>query len=184
MGAAERHNDHSLGAERHRGCSPSDYATPQRAASERRAANQAEIQSKTGQTRSQSMREMMLVAAGGSLGALSRYATGLAAARLFGTGFPWGTLLVKGARAGVSLGALSRYAAGLAAARLFGTGFPWGTLLVNVAGSFAMGLVMSVILDLESHTAESITPVIKDQLAFWHRGVAIGFLGGLTTFSS
>src|SRR4029450_6328252 len=148
MGAAERHNDHSLGAERHRGCSPSDYATPQRAASERRAANQAEIQSKTGQTRSQSMREMMVVAAGGSLGALSRYATGLAAARLFGTGFPW------------------------------------GTLLVNVAGSFAMGLVMSVILDLESHTAESITPVIKDQLAFWHRGVAIGFLGGLTTFSS
>ena len=94
------------------------------------------------------MREMMLVAVGGSLGALTRYGTGLAAAR-------W-----------------------------LGTGFPWGTLVVNVAGCFVMGLVMSVILDLEAHLPEAITPAIKAQLAFWQRGVAIGFLGGLTTFSS
>ena len=38
---------------------------------------------------------MMLVAVGGSLGALSRYGVGLAAAWLLGRGFPWGTLAVN-----------------------------------------------------------------------------------------
>src|SRR4029453_11629450 len=92
------------------------------------------------------MREMMLVAVGGSLGALARYGTGLAAGHLFGKGFPW------------------------------------GTLIVNVAGCFVMGLVMEWILDLESHAVA--TAALRGQIAFWKQGVAIGFLGGLTTFSS
>lgn len=92
------------------------------------------------------MREMMLVAVGGSLGALVRYGTGLAAGHLLGKGFPW------------------------------------GTLIVNVAGCFVMGLVMEWILDLESH--EVATAALRGQMAFWKQGVAIGFLGGLTTFSS
>jgi fluoride exporter len=92
------------------------------------------------------MREMMLVAVGGSLGALTRYGTGLAAGHLLGKGFPW------------------------------------GTLLVNVAGCFVMGLVMEWILDLESHAVA--TAALRGQIAFWKQGVAIGFLGGLTTFSS
>lgn len=84
--------------------------------------------------------------------------------------------------AGGSLGAALRYGVGLAAARLLGKGFPWGTLAVNVVGCFLMGLVMELLLDLESHS--EITPAIKLQTALWKQGVAIGFLGGLTTFSS
>ena len=85
---------------------------------------------------------------------------------------------------GGSLGALARYGTGIAAGRWLGTSFPWGTLLVNVVGCFLMGLVLRLILSLESHSPDAITPAIKLQLSFWHRGVAIGFLGGLTTFSS
>ena len=85
---------------------------------------------------------------------------------------------------GGSAGALSRYGIGLAAARLLGKGFPWGTLIVNVAGCFVMGIVMEILLDLESHTAQAITPAIKLQMSLWRHGVAIGFLGALTTFSS
>jgi len=83
---------------------------------------------------------------------------------------------------GGSLGALARYGTGLAAGHLFGKGFPWGTLAVNVAGCFAMGLVMEWILDLESH--EVVTTALRGQMSFWKQGVAIGFLGGLTTFST
>ena len=37
----------------------------------------------------------MLVMVGGSLGAASRYGVGLLTARLWGTGFPWGTMVVN-----------------------------------------------------------------------------------------
>jgi CrcB protein len=38
---------------------------------------------------------ILMVAVGGCLGALARYGVGLLAARLWGTGFPWGTLIVN-----------------------------------------------------------------------------------------
>jgi CrcB protein len=41
------------------------------------------------------MHGLALVALGGALGASARYGIGLAAARLFGTGFPWCTLFVN-----------------------------------------------------------------------------------------
>jgi CrcB protein len=39
--------------------------------------------------------KVLMVMAGGSIGALSRYAISLWAAKLFGTRFPWGTLTVN-----------------------------------------------------------------------------------------
>jgi CrcB protein len=86
--------------------------------------------------------------------------------------------------AGGALGCVARYGVGMAAGSLFGRVFPWGTLAVNVAGCFAMGMVVELLLDLESHGPEAITPVIRQQFVFWHKAVAIGFLGGLTTFST
>lgn len=41
------------------------------------------------------MGKVLLVMLGGSAGALSRYGVGLLAVRLFGTRFPWGTLIVN-----------------------------------------------------------------------------------------
>jgi len=41
------------------------------------------------------MVHFLLVAAGGAVGAGLRHLSGLAALRLFGTGFPWGTLFVN-----------------------------------------------------------------------------------------
>src|SRR5688572_19515350 len=85
---------------------------------------------------------------------------------------------------GGAIGSLTRYGTGIAAARLLGKGFPWGTPLVNVTGCFAMGIVLGVIADLEAHSPDGLTVSARGQLAFWHKAVAIGFLGGLTTFSS
>lgn len=73
---------------------------------------------------------------------------------------------------GGALGSLSRY---LIAVRLYswlGLGLPYGTLAVNVAGSFLLGLFMALVEErgaLGPQTRSLIT---------------IGFLGGMTTFST
>lgn len=41
------------------------------------------------------MTNLLLVAAGGAIGASLRHLSGIAAVRLFGAGFPWGTLFVN-----------------------------------------------------------------------------------------
>jgi CrcB protein len=41
------------------------------------------------------MTKVLLVALGGALGSVARYGVGVLAARLFGLGFPWGTLIVN-----------------------------------------------------------------------------------------
>ncbi len=74
--------------------------------------------------------------------------------------------------AGGAIGAALRYLAGKGAVAAFGHGFPYGTLGVNVVGSLLMGLLVGW---LAKHSVA-------------HQGVhlfvAIGLLGGFTTFSS
>lgn len=74
--------------------------------------------------------------------------------------------------AGGALGALSRhYVAGLVV-RMSGLGTPVGILVVNVAGSLLMGLLVGLLAFKLS--------LPQAARAF----LAVGFLGGFTTFSS
>jgi CrcB protein len=52
------------------------------------------------------MTNVLLVAIGGAIGSAARYGVGLAAARLFGAAFPWGTLIVNVA-GGLAMGLLA-----------------------------------------------------------------------------
>lgn len=83
---------------------------------------------------------------------------------------------------GGALGATSRYGVGLLAARMLGVAFPWGTFVVNLIGCFVMGIVGQWIVGAETAAAVNETP---GPAATWARHlIAIGFLGGLTTFSA
>lgn len=58
------------------------------------------------------MVQLLLIAAGGALGAVGRHAVGVAALRLFGPDFPWGTLIVNvtgGLAMGLIMGGLTRF---------------------------------------------------------------------------
>ncbi len=65
-------------------------------------------------------------------------------------------------------GALSRYGIGSAVGP---RSFPWGTLGINLAGAFALGLVLRVAMLRDWPQAVTLP-------------VAIGFLGAFTTFST
>ena len=71
-----------------------------------------------------------------------------------------------------ALGCLSRYYLQGWVYNLFGRGLPYGTFAVNIVGSFVIGLIMEYSL-----SSELISPNLR-------AGLTIGFLGGLTTFSS
>lgn len=73
---------------------------------------------------------------------------------------------------GGAAGSLLRFAAGRLAIQIFGTGTVWGTLFVNVTGSFALGFFLAYALQRSE--------VSSDVRAM----VAIGLLGGYTTFST
>jgi CrcB protein len=76
---------------------------------------------------------------------------------------------------GGGLGAVARWIFGLATARWLGTVWPWGTLGVNILGSFAMGLVMVLLMRGSSLSAGAEN---------WRLFLATGILGGFTTFSA
>lgn len=73
---------------------------------------------------------------------------------------------------GGALGAVVRYLLGNAVSKTIGSALPWGTFLINLSGCFAMGLLMTVIVERE------LLP------AAWRLFLCVGLLGGFTTFSS
>jgi fluoride exporter len=73
---------------------------------------------------------------------------------------------------GGAIGSVARYLVGVAMARAFGVAFPYGTLAVNVIGGFLMGLF----IELLARRFEG-----SPELRLF---IAIGILGGFTTFSS
>ena len=74
---------------------------------------------------------------------------------------------------GGALGAMARYGFSGVIARLWPMGFPLATLLINVIGSIAMGLLVGLL-------ARFLPPWQEDARLF----VAVGILGGFTTFSA
>jgi CrcB protein len=71
-----------------------------------------------------------------------------------------------------ALGCVTRYFLSGWTYEKLGWGFPWGTLSVNVVGAFIIGLIMELGL------RGALIP------ANLRVGLTIGFLGGLTTFST
>ena len=65
----------------------------------------------------------------------------------------------------------ARYLIALWTAQRFGSAFPYGTLIVNLLGCFAIAAVMHAALLL------SWSPTVRS-------ATSIGFIGGLTTYSS
>jgi fluoride exporter len=65
----------------------------------------------------------------------------------------------------------ARYLIALWAVQRFGSTFPFGTLIVNLTGCFAIAAVMHASLTI------AIPPTLRS-------AITIGFLGGLTTYSS
>lgn len=102
---------------------------------------------------------LLLVAAGGALGAAGRHMVNVAALRLAGPGFPWGTLTVNVAGSlamGLLVGALSRWAP-----------HEWGT-------SLRLFLATGLLGGFTTFSAFSL-----DLAAMWERGavmVAISYV--------
>lgn len=71
-----------------------------------------------------------------------------------------------------ALGCLGRYFLSRGVHSLFGSSFPYGTLAVNVCGAFLIGLIMEFSL-----RSALVPPALRI-------GLTVGFLGGLTTFST
>lgn len=74
--------------------------------------------------------------------------------------------------AGGALGAVARHFVSSQITHWLGAGFPWGILTANVAGSFAMGLLVEAMALVWSPSQEL--------RAF----LTVGFLGAFTTFST
>ncbi|HEY6838477.1 MAG TPA: fluoride efflux transporter CrcB [Geobacteraceae bacterium] len=71
-----------------------------------------------------------------------------------------------------ALGCLTRYWLSGWVYTVVGRSFPYGTLAVNVVGAYLIGLIMEFSL-----RSTLVSPTLRI-------GLTIGFLGGLTTFST
>nr|WP_295465380.1 fluoride efflux transporter CrcB [Mesorhizobium sp.] len=74
--------------------------------------------------------------------------------------------------AGGAIGSSLRHLVNMASLRWFGPSFPWGTIFVNLAGCFAMGVMIELIARKFGATQEM------------RLFLATGILGGFTTFSA
>jgi CrcB protein len=76
--------------------------------------------------------------------------------------------------AGGAVGSVARYLTGVGALRLLGPGTPWaGTFTVNIVGGFLMGALVGYLAFRGGADQER-----------WRLLLAVGVLGGFTTFSS
>ncbi len=73
---------------------------------------------------------------------------------------------------GGGMGATARYLISSWAVARFGAEFPYGTLMVNIAGCFIIGAFMTIATE-----RLIVSP-------YWRLFITVGFVGGLTTFSS
>jgi len=76
---------------------------------------------------------------------------------------------------GGALGGVTRYLCAVGVSRYVGESFPWGTLFVNGLGTFLLGALMGAGV------------VQAEQESFYgqlYGFAAVGFCGGLTTFST
>lgn len=73
---------------------------------------------------------------------------------------------------GAILGANARYWVGDWVAQRYGTTFPFGTMLINLTGSLVLGFFLTLATER----------FLLDPR--WRIVIAIGFLGGYTTFST
>ena len=74
---------------------------------------------------------------------------------------------------GGGVGSVARYLVGIMALRTFGPNWPYGTFAVNVIGGFVMGCLVGVLAYRGGGDQER-----------WRILIAVGVLGGFTTFSS
>jgi len=74
--------------------------------------------------------------------------------------------------AGGAIGSGLRYAANVLVVKALGLGVTWATLFVNVAGSFAIGLLVTYLLSRLGEPSAA------------HVFLVTGILGGFTTFSA
>lgn len=65
-----------------------------------------------------------------------------------------------------------RYFIGVVAAQRFGPRFPVGTLTINISACFMIGLLLEYL-----HRHAGMNPA-------WRYGVAVGFIGAFSTFST
>ncbi len=73
---------------------------------------------------------------------------------------------------GGALGSISRFGVATAMAAIVGAGFPWATLTVNIVGSFLIGLITALGLELGR---------LPDEVRVF---LTTGVMGGLTTYST
>ncbi len=74
---------------------------------------------------------------------------------------------------GGAFGCVARFLLANAVYTVLGRSFPYGTLVVNMVGCFLMGFLFVILLERFAVVAEQLRALLL-----------IGFLGGLTTFST